>query len=199
MPIEHRASATPIAAIETIYNGYRFRSRAEARWAVFFDAARIRYQYEPEGLQLSDGTRYLPDFFLPDCKTWFEVKGVLDDIGKHKVEQLIVDSKMPVVVGYADFTFTACDNWSCPDPNFTIADKSDSMLCRCRECGKYYFMGLVGIFTCLNCGAYDGDGHFEALLYGDGHSWMSKNDLVINALERARKARFEYGETPTII
>ena len=27
-----------IKAIETVYNGYRFRSRLEARWAVFFDA-----------------------------------------------------------------------------------------------------------------------------------------------------------------
>lgn len=25
-------------AIETEYNGYKFRSRLEARWAVFFDA-----------------------------------------------------------------------------------------------------------------------------------------------------------------
>ena len=42
--------------IETIYNGYRFRSRLEARWAVFFDACRIKYQYEPEGFELDDGT-----------------------------------------------------------------------------------------------------------------------------------------------
>ena len=30
-------------AIETEYNGYRFRSRLEARWAVFFDALGIEY------------------------------------------------------------------------------------------------------------------------------------------------------------
>jgi hypothetical protein len=39
-------------AIETAYNGYRFRSRLEARWAVFFDALGIRYQYEKEGFDL---------------------------------------------------------------------------------------------------------------------------------------------------
>ena len=38
-----------IKAIETYYKGYRFRSRLEARWAVFFDAAGIKYEYEPEG------------------------------------------------------------------------------------------------------------------------------------------------------
>ncbi len=38
-----------IKAIDTVYNGYKFRSRLEARWAVFFDAAGIKYEYEPEG------------------------------------------------------------------------------------------------------------------------------------------------------
>ena len=34
-----------IKAIETYYKGYRFRSRLEARWAVFFDAACVEYEY----------------------------------------------------------------------------------------------------------------------------------------------------------
>lgn len=66
-------SPRPIKAIETVYNGYRFRSRLEARWAVFFDAAGIKYQYEPEGYAY-DGTRYLPDFYLPEADTHVEVK-----------------------------------------------------------------------------------------------------------------------------
>lgn len=32
-----------IRAIETVYNGYKFRSRLEAKWAVFFDAVGIKY------------------------------------------------------------------------------------------------------------------------------------------------------------
>ena len=63
-----------IKAIETEYNGYKFRSRLEARWAVFFDAAGIKYEYEPEGFELTDGTRYLPDFYLPDEDMYVEVK-----------------------------------------------------------------------------------------------------------------------------
>ena len=62
-----------IKAIETEYNGYRFRSRLEARWAVFFDSAGIRYEYEPEGFELSFG-RYLPDFYLPDYQVYVEIK-----------------------------------------------------------------------------------------------------------------------------
>lgn len=52
-------------AIETVYRGYRFRSRLEARWAVFFDELEIKWQYEPEGFE-HDGERWLPDFFLPN-------------------------------------------------------------------------------------------------------------------------------------
>lgn len=76
-----------IAAIETRYAGCRFRSRLEARWAVFFDHLGIRWEYEPQGmnvthrLTLDEGTfPYLPDFFLPDHGLWAEVKGALSRI-----------------------------------------------------------------------------------------------------------------------
>ena len=49
-------------AIETEYKGYKFRSRLEARWAVFFDIIGIRWEYEPAGIVLSEGPPYLPDF-----------------------------------------------------------------------------------------------------------------------------------------
>lgn len=62
-----------IKPIETYYNGYRFRSRLEARWAVFFDAAGIKYQYEPEGFEVGEW-KYLPDFYLPDLGVYVEVK-----------------------------------------------------------------------------------------------------------------------------
>lgn len=52
-------------AIETRYAGRLFRSRLEARYAVLFDALRIEWGYEPEGFEFEDGTRYLPDFWLP--------------------------------------------------------------------------------------------------------------------------------------
>lgn len=59
--------------IETVYKGYRFRSRLEARWAVFFDAAEIPFEYEPEGFDLPSGW-YLPDFYLPEEKLYVEIK-----------------------------------------------------------------------------------------------------------------------------
>lgn len=64
-----------IKAIETKYQGYRFRSRLEARWAVFFDALEISWEYEKEGFVLGEVGYYLPDFWLPDINAWIEIKG----------------------------------------------------------------------------------------------------------------------------
>lgn len=67
-------------AIPTLYQGTLFRSRLEAQWATLFDKIGLSWVYEPEGF--TDGkTRYLPDFWLPDCHgrgkpggLYFEVK-----------------------------------------------------------------------------------------------------------------------------
>jgi len=63
-------------AIETVYNGYRFRSRLEARWAVFFDAIELEYQYEPQGFMTGDKEDifYLPDFYFPSLNVYAEIK-----------------------------------------------------------------------------------------------------------------------------
>lgn len=63
-----------IKPIETAYAGCRFRSRLEARWAVFFDHLAIEWEYEAQGYE-SDAGRYLPDFWLPGMSLWVEVKG----------------------------------------------------------------------------------------------------------------------------
>lgn len=48
----------------TKYAGILFRSRLEARWAVFFDALGIAWEYEPETF-VRDGHHYTPDFAIP--------------------------------------------------------------------------------------------------------------------------------------
>lgn len=62
-----------IKAIETSYKGLKFRSRLEARVALFLDKCAIAWEYEPEGYVTK--TEYNPDFYLPDFDTWIEVKG----------------------------------------------------------------------------------------------------------------------------
>lgn len=78
-------------AIETMYAGTLFRSRLEARWAVFFDELGIKWEFEPEGYvvglsdPIADADRtvhYLPDFYLPNTETWVEVKGDEDRLDR---------------------------------------------------------------------------------------------------------------------
>jgi hypothetical protein len=92
-------------AIETRYKGYRFRSRLEARWAVFFDALGLKWEYEREGYELPSG-RYLPDFFIHwgarknarllqfrEVGYWVEIKGTAPtDEELKKLHELSVGS-----------------------------------------------------------------------------------------------------------
>jgi hypothetical protein len=77
---KERSMNGTIKAIETRYKGYRFRSRLEARWAVFFDALNLEWEYEPEGFDLGALGWYLPDFYIKSWNLWIEVKpGRFDD------------------------------------------------------------------------------------------------------------------------
>ncbi|MDZ7789717.1 MAG: hypothetical protein U5L08_04335 [Xanthomonadales bacterium] len=85
--------------IETRYKGFRFRSRTEARWAVFLDALGIAWRYEPEGYVLRDGARYLPDFWLPEAGAWLEIKGGEPTREERRKAVLLSDgSKHPVYI-----------------------------------------------------------------------------------------------------
>lgn len=108
-----------IKAIETNYKGYKFRSRLEARWAVFFDTAGIAWEYEPEGYVMSDGTKYLPDFYLPSEEMYVEVKGVVpDDYVWDKLEKFSVEKDTPILLvcgildqGSVDIFIPAVGKW----------------------------------------------------------------------------------------
>lgn len=63
-----------IKAIETVYKGYRFRSRLEAKWAFYFDVLGVEWLYEAEGFDLGPLGYYLPDFLFPGWGCWGEVK-----------------------------------------------------------------------------------------------------------------------------
>lgn len=93
--------------IETIYGGCRFRSRLEARWAVFFDSLGLPWEYEPEGFELRSG-RYLPDFRVvypgrgagdgPSI-WWFECKPHMALVGAYEWARMReFDSEAPLIV-----------------------------------------------------------------------------------------------------
>jgi len=72
-------TASFATAIETRYHGILYRSRSEARWAVFFDSFQVPFFYEPETykfvLSETKTVFYLPDFWLPVQDCFIEVKG----------------------------------------------------------------------------------------------------------------------------
>jgi len=83
--------AMAIRAIETEYAGYLFRSRLEAKWAVFFDELELTWKYESEGYYVDTPRgrkKYLPDFWLEDTAQWGEVKGHLDAEGMDRLYNL---------------------------------------------------------------------------------------------------------------
>ncbi|MFG3173685.1 hypothetical protein ACGFZC_01275 [[Kitasatospora] papulosa] len=86
-----------IQPIETRYAGHRFRSRLEARWAVFFDALGIRWEYEPQGYLVGPGRKpYLPDFWLPRQGLWVEVKGAEEHLDVElMVHAALLDGGLP--------------------------------------------------------------------------------------------------------
>lgn len=180
-------------AIETVYNGHRFRSRLEARWAIFFDILGIKWVYEPEGFVLSDKTCYLPDFYLPESDSFFEVKGIMSDKDMHKIEMLIKDANKQVVIGYSDFTFQSCNfgDWMGKGVANELTDPSSSVLVHCSECGKWYFSGSEYSYECRCCHAHDGDHYFYVRGFGDKTFGSSE---VNDAISQAQQARFEYGE-----
>lgn len=86
-----------LAPLETRYGGCRFRSRTEARWAVFFDALGVPWEYEPEAYPTSLGN-YLPDFRLRGGP-FAEVKPDSDDrTWLPKVEAFAKEHRQEVVL-----------------------------------------------------------------------------------------------------
>ena len=197
-----------INAIPTEYKGYKFRSRLEARWAVFFDACGVRWEYEPEGLILSDGTYYLPDFYLSDFHCFFEVKhnSVVGDEAEEAMSK--------ISDGYHNDTWAGILCFGDP--------MDDDMWIFCQETddsggGSYTGVVTIGIHpvtgepylleyedTRERCffSTLGGENSAAIPMVTTEHGKYKYNDFVCGRIREARKqarqARFEHGETPAI-
>ena len=57
-------------AIPTEYKGVKFRSRLEAKWAIFFDTLGIEWEYEPQGYEIGTGyDAHWPRYLFSDGET----------------------------------------------------------------------------------------------------------------------------------
>ena len=210
---------TEIKPIETIYNGYRFRSRLEARWAVFLDSLGVKYEYEPEGFRLPDGSMYLPDFRVmchasrgQDCEPfplYIEVKGQMDEASAKKIKEFSYWGWYGKIDAYCD-SFPDNLNKSGKKPLLIVSD-----IPNIEYADDVYDSRAMGSYDCLGFDLYphnyetvDGDhfgaypcawnGHFG--LFGDDSSYTGWGDPIHTAYAyiAARRARFEYGERPQL-
>lgn len=191
-----------IKAIETEYRGYRFRSRLEARWAVFFDALGVEWEYEPEGFDLGDGLYYLPDFRVKcwgyrgnisdvPSDLWIEVKGVMSPKDAEKIRRFV------------NLREEVTEDGRCPfkvDNPVLIVNKIPEKGCS-NDIECYDDMNGTGICP-FNYELIDGDyfGAFPAAANGKFFLWGHDSNYVWNvneveaAYNKARQARFEHGE-----
>lgn len=197
-----------IGAIETQYNGHRFRSRLEARWAIFLDTLGIPFTYELEGYVLGNAGRYLPDFHLPhgawSCTCpwdslelppepdWLEIKPLSFNIAPKHLQQFFT-------LGAHTHHGVACiagDPW--PSRYALTRYYADTETNRPFEWAE-----------CLSCHAvymhYESQGHFcRHCIYHLGLEWHGDRSLFSRgeakgtrlhaAFVAARSARFEHGD-----
>jgi hypothetical protein len=182
-----------IKPIETEYNGYKFRSRQEARWAVFFDSLGIEYWYEHEGYELSingDSVFYLPDFYLPRLDCFIEVKGekpVYEETEKAYGLTEATGKKVYILWGKVD----------CPDNVRSGSNDGHYVYhepfgwdyahfwCECPTCG---FIGIEhgGWADRLTC---------DCVIHGRTPNHNSPR--LLEAYKKAKQARFEFGHSGT--
>ena len=206
-----------IKAITTYYNGYKFRSRLEARWAVFFDAAKIRYEYEPEGFKLKNGLCYLPDFYLPDENMYVEVKpprrGAWKDIAKagqfvgNGIDTLLILSNIPdrtdyiwyfPVLYWHSVEQSVKIKW-CPFLSVELAESA--YLERCMPDISDYCDRFFPPFSYLPEEQSEKEAdrilHPKRDIIEDSRATYTSDDeekLMVSIWDKARQARFEHGE-----
>jgi hypothetical protein len=174
-----------IQAIETHYQGYRFRSRLEARWAVFFNHRGIPWRYEAQGYALQAGN-YLPDFEIRpggwECPVLVEVKGDPSGLlrrGSYDWNRIAEISQTFPVLILSDI----------PKPSSIGGGKHDA--------AALFPLMAEGQLTCA-CFVWNENGLWAPVWHNlakDGQAvrcWAY--DVVEDAFEAARSARFEHGE-----
>ena len=212
-----------IHAIETRYAGCRFRSRLEARWAVFFDTLGIKWEYEPQGFDLDalvaeigrvepaliayreTGSSasllpdtglggYLPDFWLPTQQTWVEVKGADIDAFSLADQRLHAFGAAVTAELVPGRRFVVCFG-GIPIGTDPWSERPNGY----AELYAPHWDNFYAWNRCRGCGSLDMTFEGRAGRNYCGCEWGEKwatDERVLDAFERARSARFEHGETP---
>ena len=68
------------------YKNIKMRSTWEAKFAEYLDKEGLHWKYEPKQFKLSDGSIYIPDFYIIEFNKWVEIKGFLWKKSKQKMD-----------------------------------------------------------------------------------------------------------------
>lgn len=172
-----------VPAIPTLYRGYRFRSRTEARWAALFDLIGWRWEYEP-----FDAAGYIPDFailgpeqFLVEVKPDLSLTALARHTMRIQVALRGTWSHDVLVVGSTPFPHPDDRDsqfWDQPaagllgEYNEEYIEGSKEIWwnwdagiwnrCGNRECGQTAVFHCIMSYTCRPCGCYSGDSYVSS-------------------------------------
>lgn len=173
-----------IKPIETHYKGYRFRSRLEARWAVYFDTIGLDWEYEHEGYDLGEFGYYLPDFYSSSMDVFFEVKPVYPtDDYMRKIRAITQIKPLILLVGTPSLRFY--DAFTSNQELKVVVSYDHKIM---PEYGFWYSSSDASLEDFISGGwtVIRGDVEF------DRRDWPLSD--AIRAVSAARSARFEHGE-----
>lgn len=172
-------------AIETFFKGVKFRSRLEAKWAVFYETLGLNWHYEMEGFELPSG-RYLPDFYFPNLKVWVEIKPEEpSQEEKAKCEALCQLTNKDVYLFWGPLNKQLGINSDCMNATAWLWREGDGVVedygykwCECPQCGLFGIQ-FEGRAARLPCRCEEGD---------RSHNEASPN--LLNAYSEATNRRF---------
>jgi hypothetical protein len=160
----------------------------EARWAVFFDALGIEWEYEPQGYDLGELGWYLPDFvihpFGSSVSTYMEIKPD-KDVSEKDAKKFLAFAE-GIIESDATGVVLICAG----DP---MADQI-SMFGKLDGIKRSSFYGVdhktfIPVWVLISKG-------IAAVQAMDHESKIKHASTVIQAMKKARQARFEHGECP---
>ena len=143
-----------LIGIPTIYKGIQMRSKLESKVAMFLDALKISWEYEPKKFLLSDGTPYIPDFYLTELKIWIEVKGLILKHNKQISRKFCEENKQTLIL-ISDHENIWFGDWMHEGREFF--EDENIMLGKCSHCKSYFFCSNIGDWTCRKCWNHEGD------------------------------------------
>lgn len=187
-----------IKAIDTPYANHLFRSRLEARYAVYFDELGVSWEYEKEGFDLGNGLWYLPDFYLPKFGIYAEIKPIKFNFKEHqKCKRLAVLSQKKVIelVGLPNVNVS------------TVIIPSQHYVC--SKCGKVESYDIDGKRIYCECKAkhniiksvnemdailllHSDKPDYKPLYYATYMDDYINDKVIHNAIKKATQARFEF-------